>query len=367
MRIGVLGGGQLGRMLALAGIPLGFEFRFRDRSPEAPARQTGELIVGDWEDEALLARFLDGLDVVTCEFENVPERLARHLADRVPVWPPPHALGTAQDRLIEKQFFFGLRIPGPVFRAVSSVADLAGALEEIGVPAVLKTRRLGYDGKGQFVLRSPDDVPRAWQAVAGAPSILEEFVPFDREVSLLAVRSAQGETAFYPLVQNRHAGGILRESRAPAPKCSPTMVRQAEDAGRRVLDELGYVGVLAIEFFVRDGQLLVNEMAPRVHNSGHWTIEGAATSQFENHVRAIAGMPLGSTAPIGESCMLNLIGELPDAAGVLRVPGAHWHAYGKPPRPGRKVGHVTVTAADREALAPRVEAVRAALGWPAGE
>ncbi|HEU5014059.1 MAG TPA: 5-(carboxyamino)imidazole ribonucleotide synthase [Roseiflexaceae bacterium] len=385
MHIGILGGGQLGRMLALAGYPLGARFRCLDPAPNGPMSHTAEQIVGNYDDADALRRFAEGLDVVTYEFENVPVETARRLARHVPVYPPPEALEAAQDRLVEKQFFQGLGIPTPPFMPVGSRADLEAAVAEIGLPAVLKTRRMGYDGKGQAVLRAEADVEAAWQALGGAPLILEGFVPFVREVSVLAVRGRDGATAFYPLVENHHRTGILRLSLAPAPNLLPELQAHAEDYATRVLEALNYVGVLAIEFFeVGDGRrttndeqssssdsssfathhsprLLANEMAPRVHNSGHWTIEGAETSQFANHVRAVAGLPLGSTALLGYAAMVNLIGTVPDAAGVLRVPGAHLHLYGKAPRPGRKLGHVTLRADDQHILMERVAAVEALL------
>ncbi|MDQ3856359.1 MAG: 5-(carboxyamino)imidazole ribonucleotide synthase, partial [Chloroflexota bacterium] len=289
------------------------------------------------------------LDAVTYEFENVPVEAARTLAAHVPVFPPPEALEVAQDRLTEKTSFQQLSIPTPLFAAVQSREDLAAAARELGLPAVLKTRRMGYDGKGQVVLREPADVDRAWSALGGTPLILESFVPFDRELSVLGVRGRTGETAFYPLIQNTHRGGILRRSLVPAPRLTEELQSLAEGYGRRVMEDLEYVGVLAIELFQGGDQLVANEMAPRVHNSGHWTLEGAETSQFENHLRAILDLPLGSTAPRGRSAMLNIIGTLPDAQRVLAVPGAHLHLYDKAPRAGRKLGHVTVCAQDTSA------------------
>jgi 5-(carboxyamino)imidazole ribonucleotide synthase len=355
--LGILGGGQLGRMLALAGYPLGLRFRFLDPSPDAPAGHLAELLAGPLDDPETLARFAAGLDAVTYEWESVPVEAARHLARRLPVAPSPRALETAQERLLEKTFFREQGIPTAEFAPVESRAELDAALRRLGVPAVLKTRRLGYDGKGQHLLRRPEDAGPAWEAVGGVPLLLERFVSFRREVSLVAARGRDGETAFYPLVENHHRDGILRLSLAPAPGLTPELQRQAEEHGRRALAALGYVGVLAIEFFEQDGRLIANEMAPRVHNSGHWTIEGAVTSQFENHLRAVAGLPLGSTALTGHSAMLNLIGEAPEPARVLAVPEAHLHLYGKSAAPGRKLGHVTVRADDpdrRDALAARI-------------
>lgn len=358
MLIGVVGGGQLGRMLGLAGIPLGMRFRFLDPARDAPAGAVGELVVGAYDDPDGLKRLAHEADLVTYEFENVPVESARRLAAEVPVFPPPEALEAAQDRLAEKRLFESAGIPVTDFVPVSSVEGLRAALARVGAPAVLKTRRLGYDGKGQALVRDPGDADAAWEAVGRAPSILESFVGFDREVSILAVRGRRGQTIFYPLVENVHREGILRRSLAPAPGLDPELQGLAERHATALLDRLGYVGVLAIELFQVGGELLANELAPRVHNSGHWTIEGAETSQFENHLRAIGGLPLGATAPVGHSGMLNLIGSEPDAEDVLGLAGAHLHRYGKIPRPGRKLGHVTVRAEDpakRDALVETIE------------
>jgi 5-(carboxyamino)imidazole ribonucleotide synthase len=344
VRVGILGGGQLGWMLARAGDPLGIRSRFLDPSPDAPGARAGELVVGAYDDTAALDRFAVDLTLATYEFENVPVASARRLAGRLRVFPPTAALDVAQDRVAEKRFFESLDVPVPPWRAVESAADLTRAVDEVGLPAVLKTRRLGYDGKGQAVIRAPGDVAPAWASLGGTPLVLESFVRFDRELSMLAVRGRDGATACYPLVENLHADGILRWSLAPAPEVSATAQAQADAHARRMLEALRYVGVLAIELFQVGDRLLANEMAPRVHNSGHWTIEGAETSQFENHLRAITGFPLGSTAPRGVSAMLNLIGAVPNVSAILAIAGAHVHLYGKAPRPGRKLGHVTLRA-----------------------
>jgi 5-(carboxyamino)imidazole ribonucleotide synthase len=361
--IGILGGGQLGYMLALAGYPLGLHFRFFDPSPEAPVGRIASRVTAEFSDEAALEKFANGLELVTYEFENVPAAAVRFLAERVPVFPPPAALEVAQDRLQEKQLFQDLGIPTTEFAPIHNREALDAAIKKVGLPAMLKTCRMGYDGKGQWPLRSTEDIARAKSELPAAgpgdteteaPFILERFVPFTRELSVLAVRARTGETAVYPLVENHHRGGILRLSLAPAPRLDPAIQHAAEEAARSVFDELQYVGVLAIEFFEQDGRLLANEMAPRVHNSGHWTIEGALTSQFENHLRAVMGLPLGSTHAIGSSAMLNLIGELPDSADVLAIRDAHLHLYGKSPRAGRKLGHITLRAASAEQLASRL-------------
>jgi 5-(carboxyamino)imidazole ribonucleotide synthase len=366
-------------MLALAGYPLGLRFRLLDPAPGAPAGHLAEHTQDGYDDDATLDRFSAGLAAVTYEFENVPVAAARFLADRVPVYPPPAALETAQDRLAEKTFFQRIGAATPPFAPVESRADLDRAIARIGLPAVLKTRRLGYDGKGQSVLRAPADAEIAWAALGGSPLILEGFVAFERELSILAARGRDGATAFYPLIENRHRDGILWLSLAPAPGVTPALQAEAEQIASRALTALEYVGVLAIELFQvsRDwglgtgdwelstpnpqspipNRLVVNEMAPRVHNSGHWTIEGAETSQFEQHLRAVLGLPLGSTAPRGHSAMVNLIGALPEPAAVLAIPGAHLHLYGKQPRPGRKVGHITIRADEIDELQARLACV----------
>jgi 5-(carboxyamino)imidazole ribonucleotide synthase len=362
--IGILGGGQLGYMLALAGYPLGLHFRFLDPSPEAPVGRIAQRVTAEYTDQAALEKFSNGLELVTYEFENVPVEAANFLTERVPVYPPPAALEAAQDRLNEKQLFQKLAIATTEFAPVLKPNDLDAAVKQIGLPAVLKTCRMGYDGKGQWILRTAEDVAKAKLELPAASLILERFVPFTRELSVLAVRSRSGEIVFYPLVENHHRGGILRLSLAPAPRLEPPIQRAAEDAARRILESLKYVGVLAIEFFESGGRLLANEMAPRVHNSGHWTIEGAVTSQFENHLRAVLGLPLGSPGPAGHCAMLNLIGDLPDSSEVLSVPDTHLHLYGKSPRPSRKLGHVTLRAASPERLALRLSELPAFFHRP---
>ena len=354
MTIGILGGGQLGYMLALAGYPLGLHFRFLDPSPEAPVGRIAARVTVPFDDRKALEKFASGLELVTYEFENVPVESARFLEKFVPVLPTPVALEAAQDRLVEKQLFQKLGIATTEYVAPKIGEDLEPLLKKLGYPVIIKTRRLGYDGKGQWILRNPDGLTAAKEELPKVPLILEKFVPFSRELSILAARSRSGEIVIYPLVENHHREGILRLSLAPAPGVSAATQRTAEDAARSILEELKYVGVLAIELFEHEGRLVANEMAPRVHNSGHWTIEGSVTSQFENHLRAVTGLPLGLTAPIGCSAMINLVGELPDTREVLRVANAHLHLYGKAARPGRKLGHVTVQAANPESLAARL-------------
>jgi phosphoribosylaminoimidazole carboxylase, PurK protein len=353
--IGILGGGQLGYMLALAGYPLDFHFRFLDPSPQAPVGRIAPRVTAEYSDFEALDKFAHGLALVTYEFENVPVETVRHLAQKLPVYPPPQALEAAQDRLNEKSLFQQLGIPTTEYVAVNSVAEIDGAIRKLGLPCVLKTRKLGYDGKGQWVLRTHQDVAALHKEFPSTPLILENFITFSRELSVLAVRGRSSETAFYPLVENHHRGGILRLSLAPAPRLSEGLQREAENAARRIMEALDYVGVLAVELFECGGHLLANEIAPRVHNSGHWSIEGAVASQFENHLRAVAGLPLGETRTLGYSAMLNLIGELPEPAELLAVPDAHLHLYGKSLRPGRKVGHVTLRADSARQLNARLK------------
>jgi 5-(carboxyamino)imidazole ribonucleotide synthase len=360
--VGVLGAGQLGRMLALAGYPLGLRFRFLDPVPEAPVDPLAERLTGDFTSGAVLPRFAAGLDVVTYEFENVPVEIAEALAEEVPVYPPPAALEASQDRLTEKTFFRGLGLPTAPFAPVASRAELEQALADLGYPALLKTRRFGYDGKGQWMLRSPGDVGEAWETLGGVPLLLEGFVAFEREVSQLAVRGRDGVIAYYPLVENHHRAGMLRLSLAPAPTLTPALQNRASDYTGRLLHALNYVGVLAVEYFQQGDCLIANEMAPRVHNSGHWTIEGSATSQFENHLRAVLGLPLGSVEVPAPCAMLNLIGTLPEVRTVLAVPDAHLHLYGKAPRPGRKLGHVTLRAPSPDLLQAHLSLLQGMIG-----
>lgn len=363
--VGILGGGQLARMMALAGAPLGLRFLVMDTSAEACAGQFVPMVVGDWRDERALAEFAGRVDVATFDFENVPAESAEWLAARIPVFPAPRALAVAQDRLAEKTLFNELSIATPAFAVVDSRAALDAAVARIGLPCILKTRRLGYDGKGQFRLKTPADLDAAWAALgAQAPKvglILEAFVPFEREVSVVAVRGRDGEFRAWPLTENWHRDGILSASMAPAAGVA-ALEPQAIAHAKKVAEVLDYVGVFALELFVREGQLLANEMAPRVHNSGHWTIEGAETSQFENHLRAVLGLPLGSTAAVGSSVMLNWVGAMPQARPVLASAAGHWHDYGKTSREGRKVGHATLRADDAATLLRELVAVVAALG-----
>lgn len=363
--VGILGGGQLARMLALAAAPLGAKTLVVDGSADACAGQVAPLVVADWSDYDALEAFARQVDVVTFDFENVPAETAHWLAERVAVFPAPQALAVAQDRLAEKTLFNECGLPTPDFMTVDTREQLDQALAAVGAPAILKTRRLGYDGKGQFRLASAADADAAWAALGAQAAvhglILEAFVPFERELSVIAVRGRDGDFRTWPLTRNWHTDGVLAMSLAPAPDIDQLQQR-ATALARTLAERLEYVGVFALELFVRDGELLGNEMAPRVHNSGHWTIEGARTSQFENHVRAVLGLPLGDTGVRGLSAMFNWIGELPDSAAVLRTVDAHWHDYGKQARPGRKVGHATVCAEDAVTLAERMNGLAGSIG-----
>jgi 5-(carboxyamino)imidazole ribonucleotide synthase len=361
MRVGIVGGGQLGRMIALAGHPLGIRCTTLDPAEDSPASQVAPAIVGTYDDRDALARLAETADVITYEFENVPVEAARFASGLAPVRPSPEALEVAQDRLSEKRRFEEIGLAVAPYVPVGDLDQLRAALEIVGTPAVLKTRRLGYDGKGQAVIRDPVLAEEGWRAVGEVPSLLESFVSFEREVSIVAARGADGEVACYPLVENHHRDGILRLTIAPAPELDPALQRAAEVHARALMDGLGYVGVLAIELFQAGDALLGNEMAPRVHNTGHWTIEGAETSQFEQHLRAVTGLRLGLATMVGHAAMLNLIGSEPDPAAVAAIPGAHLHRYGKEPRPGRKLGHVTVRADDPATLTERLLQVASLL------
>lgn len=355
MTVGIVGAGQLGQMLALAGYPLGLDFLFLDPAGDAPAGKVAPLLNGAFTDAALLQELASRSEVVTFDWENISVDALRKLKGRTRISPPVPALATAQDRVSEKKLFERLDIPTTRWHAVSSRAQLSRAIRAIGLPGVIKTRRMGYDGKGQAVVRSAEEADRAWELLGSAPLLYEELIPFDCEVSIIGARSPRGEIVVYPLNGNVHSQGILRLTRAPY---GPARWQHlAATYLERVLAHFRYTGILTIEFFVRRGKLIANEMAPRVHNSGHWTLEGAVTSQFENHLRAILDLPLGSTRPVGFSAMLNLIGTLPERAGLLAQPGLHLHDYGKQPRPGRKLGHCTLvepTAQARDRRARRL-------------
>jgi len=342
--IGILGSGQLGRMLALAAARLGFKCHIFAPDPDSPAFDVVRRVTcTDYADTEALGRFASEVDVVTYEFENVPAEAAMFLAARVPVLPDPGVLATTQDRLAEKDFVAAFGIGTAPYEAVSAPAELTAALDRIGRPAVLKTRRFGYDGKGQATIRDGTSAEAAWREVGGQPSILEAFVPFAREVSIIAARGTDGAVECFDVTENEHRDHILKISRVPAAVSAATAEEARRIAGT-IAQKFAYVGVLAVELFVlRDGGLLVNEIAPRVHNSGHWTLDGTSVSQFEQHIRAVAGWPLAKPVRRGRVEMINLIGsEVEDYRSWLTIPGAAVHLYGKTTvRPGRKMGHVT--------------------------
>jgi len=325
LRIGIIGAGQLGQMLSIAAKDLKLECRLIEAN-----------------DLDALSGLASDCDVVSYEFENVPVEALLAIADQVQVYPPPEALRVAQDRLQEKRLFEDVQIPLPAYRRIDSLSDLQDAISDLGPPVVLKTRRFGYDGKGQVVIRNPADAEPAWEQLGKHPLIAEVWVPFDYEVSVIGARSPDGDIAIWPLTQNEHVDGILRTSRSPVDL--PPMVDRASSYIDRLLQHLNYVGVLALELFVAGDDLLANEFAPRVHNSGHWTIEGAETSQFANHLLAISGQALRATTCAGHAGMINLIGTMPAAASDISDPRVSLHDYGKTPRPGRKLGHITVVA-----------------------
>ena len=359
-KVGIVGAGQLGRMMALAGYPLGIRCQFLDQSADAPAAQVAPILLGDLKDSDKIGVLARANEVLTFDWENVPASALKGLARRTPIRPSVESLSISQDRLQEKALFKELRIPVTPHAAVDSLEDLRRAASQLGRPGILKTRRLGYDGKGQHLIGTPRDLGQAWEALRGAPLIYEKFMAFSCEVSLIAARSPAGETVFYPLARNTHRGGILRISIAP--HIDAALERSAQRHLKRLLAALDYVGILTVEFFVVDGRLVANEMAPRVHNSGHWTIEGCQTSQFENHLRAICELPLGSTRPLGSAAMINFIGKMPARDQLLRIEGLAFHDYGKEPRAARKLGHCTILrstpAARDRALALALKHIR---------
>ncbi len=344
MRIGIIGAGQLGQMLGFAARSLDVEVRFVDPSNNPPAAACGKVSQSSFDDEVALVALAETCDVITYEFENVPVSALQHIEGIAPVYPPAAALRHAQDRLAEKQLFGDLDIPLPGYHAVDTRSDLDDAAKKLGLPMVIKTRRLGYDGKGQVVVKGAEDLDSAWEVLKGQALIAEQWVAFDYEVSCIGARSVSGEVVIYPLSHNVHEDGILRTSRSPV--AAPGLLDVASEYVQRLLQHLDYVGVIALELFVVGEHLLANEFAPRVHNSGHWTIEGSETSQFENHLRAILDLPLGATRGRGHAGMVNLIGEITAASRALDF--CHLHDYGKAPRPGRKLGHITVVAETAE-------------------
>jgi len=362
VRVGVLGAGQLGRMLALAGSPLGLHFVFGDPAVDAPARLLADHLVGEYDDQNLQHQLAQRSDLVTYEIENVPAAALYHLAEHRPVFPTPQALRLMQDRLKEKSLCARLGIPVPPFRKVDAAGDLQAAAVDLGLPLMLKTRYAGYDGRGQRCIEAQAGLSGAFTELGGRLLIAEPLVPFAREVSLIAVRGRDGAFAAYALVENHHESGMLRWSRPLASAGAAALQATAERHARRIMEHLDYVGVMTIEYFQTEQGIFVNEIAPRVHNSGHWTIEGAATSQFENHLRAGLGWPLGDTATRGATVMVNLIGAVPELPRLLAIPGVHVHLYGKEARPRRKVGHVTLVSDTVTELAERTLRLADVLG-----
>jgi len=354
--LGILGGGQLAQMMAQAARPLGISCIVVDPNPDACAASDAELWVHAYDDESALHRLAERCDAVTFEFENVPASSVELLSGEVGIFPSAESLRVSSNRIVEKQFFESTGVAVGPYLEVRSPEDLSRAITELGLPGVLKSCSGGYDGKGQLVLRNDAHLSQATEWVHTGRWIYEAFVAFDRELSIIACRSREGEIQTYTLAENTHERGMLVRSEAPA-DVSESVETQARRAARKIAERLGYVGVFAIEFFDVGGTLLANEMAPRVHNTGHWTIEGAQTSQFENHVRAVMGLPLGPTGVIGHSVMLNLIGRMPEAIFLGDEPDAALHDYGKTERRGRKIGHVTVTAPDRSKCLCRADRI----------
>lgn len=358
MKIGVIGAGQLGRMLALSGYPLNHQFGFTTKSNNEPSSMLG-LVFNENECHNSAESIMNFADVVTYESENTDVEIIRNISKNVNVFPSEKSLFISQHRCREKKLFDSLNIPCAPNQKVNSLNDLRLALNNIGFPAILKTATNGYDGKGQFVIHSDSQIDKAWDSMNGVESILEGFVSFKRELSLIAVRGIDNDHKYYPLVENIHHNGILRKTIAPANRIDHNIQDIAEKYMRKILDELDHVGVLTIEFFETDKGLLVNEIAPRVHNSGHWTIDGATTSQFENHIRAITGMPLGDTTPIHNCCaMVNIIGKTGDTNSVLKMPNTHLHLYNKKERKDRKIGHINVNAGSVDELQKRLSQLK---------
>lgn len=358
MKLGIVGGGQLGQMMALAGLPLGVQTVLLDPSEDSCGARAGQHICANYTDESSLQALANQCDAITFEFENVPPSAVEQLALARPAFPAANALETARDRWLEKSLFQTLGIATAKLALVDDQDSLAQAVDRIGVPCILKTRTMGYDGKGQKVIKRLSDVENTFSELGDVPCLLESFVDFEYEISCIGVRDQAGQCRFYPIVKNEHRSGILHKSE---PIVRHALQDQAESATGAVMEALNYVGVMAFEFFVRGDTLVANEIAPRVHNSGHWTIEGSACSQFENHVRAVLGLPLGSTESTRPCIMLNVIGRRPDVKSLLSIPGVHWHDYGKAERTGRKVAHITVTADSSSALLARVEKLEALL------
>lgn len=359
MRVGIVGAGQLGRMLALAGYRLGIRSVFLDPDADSSGGQVGPVLVGAIDDAGRMRELAAEVDVVTFDIENVPVAALEAAGSIRTICPPPPALAVAQDRLNEKQLFEAIGVTTAPYVAIADSDDLTSVGTQLGWPVVLKARRLGYDGRGQRLVRAAKDLEPAWRDLGSVPAIAEAWIQFEREVSLIAVRGADGSKAFYALAENVHDDGILDSTSAPY--VDEKLQSEAEGHLDAILERFDYRGVLTVEFFVAEGRLVANEIAPRVHNSGHWTIEGAETSQFENHLRAVLGLPLGSTKAVGHAHMINLLGDIPDRKALLRIPGLHLHDYGKSPRPLRKLGHCTLVDSDKSTVLERAAAVRALI------
>ncbi len=356
MKIGVIGGGQLAQMLALAGYPLGLKIICLEPTADCPASLVTDVINGQYDDVKKLQQLATAVDVMTYEFENISAAALTQM-QHTALYPPATALAISQDRLQEKRFFEQLHIPTTTYAEVNSLEELQQALEHINIPAMLKTRRLGYDGKGQYSINQPQDIAPAWKALEGHALLVETKINFQREVSCIGVRNTHDDVVFYPLVENQHRNGILHLSQVSNEHHDDRITQLAQTYVGNILRELNYVGVLTVEFFQQGDQLIANEIAPRVHNSGHWTIEGADTSQFENHLRAVCGLPLGATNARNYVAMVNIVGEIPDTNALLRIAHTHCHLYGKTPRPGRKLGSVTLCADDRKTYVQQLQAI----------
>ena len=351
-KIGILGGGQLARMLALSGYPMGFEFVFFDPTEDACAGQVGELICAEYHNEVALEEFCQKVDVVTLDFENVPVETLRFVEKKKPVFPSPEVLEIAQDRLLEKQFCHSYGIPTTDFETINSVSELKFASKKFDYDAILKTRRMGYDGKGQYRINQATDINQIPDSLFLQDLILEKRVAFNREVSVIVARNGLGDIKSWPLCENKHKDGILTTTIVPAKHSSLDEI--TIDYAKQLAVALNYIGVLVIEFFQTEDAVYVNEMAPRVHNSGHWSIEGAHTSQFENHLRAGLNLPLGSTCMDGMAAMLNWIGAFPESILSITEEQLFWHVYGKEPRAGRKIGHTTLLATTPQELHDKI-------------
>ncbi|MBE0493082.1 MAG: 5-(carboxyamino)imidazole ribonucleotide synthase [Thiomicrospira sp.] len=358
-RVGILGAGQLGRMLAMAGYPLGHKFGFYGLNHDEPAAMLGNMHIQS-DDTDSLGQLVDFADVITYESENTSVELVEKISQTTPVYPSAASLYYSQHRGREKSLFTELNIPCAPYTLVTNLAELHQAVDMIGLPAILKSTTEGYDGKGQFVIKQTSQIEQAWSSIGEREAILEGFIEFKRELSIIAVRNADNQHVYYPLVENQHHEGILRLTVAPAQQISPAIQQQAETYMQALLDQMDHVGVLTLELFETEAGLVANEMAPRVHNSGHWTMEGAQTSQFENHIRAITGLPLGSTVPRQPfAAMVNIIGQHGDIEAVLKMPNAFLHLYDKAERAGRKLGHINVVADSEAELQTSLEQLKA--------